>query len=291
MQRAKNSCRPLSCVKHFASCIAKCAGGGIDNPFRFHFMTPEEADKWLRELGLFHINGVDEHYKRGVRLIGKKKMSFLAEHFNGEHEDSESYLSEKCGEDPYFSLIQSQKYTIFKEELLWLDQTLPENALVFDLGCSTGHMTALCAKMRPCSKFVGIDRIPSVIKKAISIKEKLGMTNLSFEQYDFTSIGTTTKPDGIISLQALGPFLYNHASISYLSNFVDLQAFIILVEAFQDLDGLKDILKTFNSHGFSLINFDKIHCGKSRKVKTMPGILLARGFETTAKIDIETIRL
>ena len=70
-----------------------------------------------------------------------------------------------------------------------------------------------------------------------------------------------------------------------------MQAFIILVEAFEDLDGLKDILKTFNSHGFSLINFDKIHCGKSRKVKTMPGILLARGFETTAKIDIETIRL
>lgn len=260
---------------------------GIDN--HDVGMTPEEADKWLRELGLFYVNGPEDVYKRGIRLLGQEKMSSLAEHFNGEHENSEKYLSEKCGEDPYFSLIQSPKYTIFKEELLWLDQVLPKNALVVDLGCSTGHMTALCARMRPCSKFVGVDLIPSVIKKANSIKVNLGLANLSFEQHDFKTIKTNPKPDGIISLQALGAFLGKPEMISHLSDYVDSQAFVILVEDFKDLNHLKNVLSLFQSYAFSLLRFDQIQCGNHRRVKTMPGLLLARGFKNTISLDINAV--
>jgi SAM-dependent methyltransferase len=254
-------------------------------------MTPQTADKWLRDLDLFYFNGVEDHYKRGMKLLGKKRMSLLAKHLNGEYEDSEKYLLEKTAEDPYFSIIHSTKYCIFKEELLWLDQVLPKGVLVADLGCSTGHMTALCAKMRPCSKFFGIDLIPSVIKKANSIKKRLGLPNLSFEQHDLKTINTTPKPDGLISLQAVGPYLDDQDTISHLSNYVNSKAFIILVEAFQVEEDLTRILKSFQSCGFSLVRFDKINCGKGRKIRTMPGIILARGFENVPLIDMEIVRL
>jgi len=254
-------------------------------------MRPQEADKWLQDLGFFHSKGVEEHFKKGVSLIGEAEMLDLANYFNADRENSEEYLLNKCAEDPYFSIIHSTKYSIFKEELIWLDQILPENALVCDLGCSTGHMTAFCAKMRPSSRFIGIDCLPGVINKANMIKEKLGLKNLSFEQYDFTSIKTQPKPDGIMSLQALGPFLDRPEAISHLSEYVDSKAFIILVEAFEDQEGLKEILKAFSLQGFALVRFDKIDCGTNRRVKWMPAILLCRGFELTQKIDINTISL
>jgi SAM-dependent methyltransferase len=254
-------------------------------------MTPQQADKLLQKIGFFQTKGVPEHYKKGVQLIGEDAMLELAGHFNGEYENSEEYLLEKSAEDPYFSIIHSTKYSIFKEELLWLDQVLPKDALVADLGCSTGHMTALCAKMRPCSRFVGVDLIPSVIKKANSIKEQLGLANLSFEQHDFRTIKTTPKPDGLISLQAVGAFLDDQATISHLSDYVDSKAFIILVEAFVVEEGLKRILRGFQSCGFSMARFDKINCGKGRRIKTMPGIFLARGFDNIPSLNINTIHL
>ena len=254
-------------------------------------MTPDQADKLLQEIGFFQTKGVPEHYEKGVQLIGEDAMLELGSHFNGEYEDSERYLLEKSAQDPYFSIIHSTKYSIFKEELLWLDQVLPKDVLVADLGCSTGHMTALCARMRPCSRFIGIDVIPSVIKKANSIKEKLGLANLSFEHFDFRTINTAPKPDGLISLQAVGAYLDDQATIFHLSNYVDSRAFIILVEAFEVEDGLKRILRGFQSCGFSLVRFDKINCGEGRKIKTMPGIFLARGFDSHASLGIDTIRL
>ena len=168
---------------------------------------------------------------------------------------------------------------------------LPKDVLVADLGCSTGHMTALCARMRPCSRFIGVDVIPSVIKKANSIKEKLGLANLSFEQYDFRTVHTTPKPDGLISLQAVGAYLDDQATILHLSDYVDSKAFIILVEAFVVEKGLKRILKGFQSCGFSLARFDKINCGEGRRIKTMPGIFLARGFDNIPSKNIDNICL
>jgi len=254
-------------------------------------MTPQQADEQLQQLGLFRVDSVDEHAGIAAAMIGQEAMLELGSHLNGEHENSKEYLFEKCGEDPYFSLIHSLKYTVFKEELIWLDRVLPKNALIFDLGCNTGHMTALCSTMRKCSRFVGYETIDLALKKANQIKSEMDLDNLSFEHCDFMSLKPDQRPDAIMSLQALGTYLNDANKISYICNLSAKKASIILVEAFLKEEVLKSILTAFEKHGFYLSLFDKITCGAYQDFETIPAILLRRGCDTTQRVDIKSIRL
>ena len=254
-------------------------------------MTPQQADLLLQEIGLFETKSGPEHYEKGVQLIGEDAMLELAGYLNDEHENAEEHLFEKCAEDPYFSLIHSLKYTVFKEELIWLDKVIPENALVFDLGCNTGHMTALCAAMRKSCRFVGYDTISLPLKKANQIKSNMGLENLSFEQSDFMNLKPDPKPDGLMSLQSLGHYLDEPENIAKICNLTDTKGFIILVEAFLKEEVLKYILESFEKHGFYLSLFDEITCGPYQQVETMPAIVLEKGFNSSQRADSKIIRL
>lgn len=254
-------------------------------------MTPQQADKLLQEIGLFETKSVPEHYEKGVQLIGEDAMLELAAYLNGDHEDGERYLLEKCAEEPYFSLIHSTKFALFREELLWLDKVLPEDALVFDLGCNTGHMTAACAKMRPSSRFAGYDPIKSVIDKAKRIKEQLGIEKLSFECHNAFNFKTDTKPDGLISLQAIGCYLDEAKYIDILCELVDSKGFIVLIDNFVKVKGLKKILNHFAKKGFSFCGYNILQPKGFHYISSLPAILLCRGLEMPNKIDIKTIRL
>jgi len=254
-------------------------------------MTPQQADMLLQEIGLFETKSGPEHYERGVQLIGEDAMLELAGYLNDEHENAEEHLFEKCSEDPYFSLIHSLKYNVFKEELIWLDKVIPENALIFDLGCNTGHITALCAKMRQSCRFVGYDAISLPLKKANQLKSKMGLENLSFEHCDFMNLKTNQKPDVLMSLQSLGDYLDDPDNIANICSLAAKEASIILVEAFLKEEVLRSILETFKKHGFYLSLFDKIKCGPYQEAETMPAILLERGFNSSPRIDIKTITL
>lgn len=254
-------------------------------------MTPEEADKLLQEIGLFETQGIAEHYENGIQLIGEDAMQELAGYLNGEHEGSEEYLLRKCAEDPYFSLIHSIKYSLFREELIWLDRVLPENALVFDLGCNTGHLTAACARMRPISKFVGYDPIRPAIEKANRIKKQMGIEKLSFECHNAFNIRTDPKPDGLLSLQAIGCYLDETKYIDILCNLVDLKGFIVLIDNFVKVKGLKKTLNHFEKNGFSLFGYNILQPKGFHYISSLPAILLCRGLEMTEKINIKSITL
>ena len=254
-------------------------------------MTPQQADMLLQEIGLFETKSVHEHYEKGVQLIGEDAMLELAGYLNDEHENAEERLFEKCAEGPYFSLIHSLKYNVFKEELIWLDRVLPKNALIFDLGCNTGHITALCAAIRNSCKFVGYDTISLPLKKANQIKNEMGLENLSFEHCDFMNLKTNQKPDVLMSLQSLGDYLDDPDNIANICSLAAKEASIFLVEAFLKEEVLRSILETFKKHGFYLSLFDKIKCGPYQEAETMPAILLERGFISSPRIDIKTITL
>ena len=254
-------------------------------------MTPQQADKLLQEIGLFEAKSVAEHYEKGVQLIGENAMLELAGYLDDEHENADEHLFEKCAEDPYFSLIHSLKYNVFKEELIWLDKVIPEKALIFDLGCNTGHMTALCAKMRKSCIFVGYDTIFLPLKKANQIKSDMGLENLSFEHCDFMNLKPDRRPEALISLQALGDYLDDSDNIANICSLTAKEASIILVEAFLKEEVLRSILEAFEKHGFYLSLFDKITCGPYQEAETMPAILLERGFNSSPRVDIKTIRL
>lgn len=254
-------------------------------------MTPDQADELLRSLGLFDTKNVEEHFQIGCSMIGDEAMFSLADHLNGEFDFSEDYLLEKCGEDPYFSIIHSMKFQIFREELIWLDKILPENALIFDLGCNSGHITALCAQMRRSCRFVGYDTLALPLKKANQIKQDRGLNNLSFENYDVFNLSTNPKPDGLIILQALGPFLTDTNNISKLCNLADQKAFIVLVEAFTKQRILRSVVEGFQENGFNLVAFNKLACGKGRKIKEMPALFLARGMDDKQRLEVSSIKL
>jgi len=254
-------------------------------------MTPQQADKLLQELGLFETKSVPEHYAKGVQLIGEDAMLELGTYLNGEYENAEEYLLEKCAEDPYFSLIHSTKYALFREEIIWLDSVLPENALVFDLGCNTGHLTVACAKMRPMSKFVGYDPLKPAIEKANRLKNQYGLQKLFFECYDAFNIKTDPKPDGLISLQAIGCYLDDSKNIDILCNLVDSKGFIILIDNFVRLRGLKKILHQFEKNGFLLSGYSPLKPKGFHYIKSLPAILLCRNLTPTTKISIKAIRL
>jgi hypothetical protein len=105
------------------------------------------------------------------------------------------------------------------------------------------------------------------------------------------SLNTAPKPDGIMSLQAIGNYLDDPENIAKICNLTETKAFIILVEAFRRQKELKSILKAFEKYGFYLTIFDRIACGDHRERKTMPAILLARGFDVSTRIDIKSIKL
>jgi len=254
-------------------------------------MTPQQADLLLQEIGLFEIKSGPEHYERGVQLIGEDAMLELAGYLNGDHEDSERYLLEKCAEEPYFSLIHSTKFALFREELLWLDKVLPQDALVFDLGCNTGHMTAACAKMRPSSRFAGYDPIEPAIDKANRIKKQMGIEKLSFECHNAFNIRTDPKPDGLLSLQAIGCYLDETKYIDILCDLVDLKGFIILIDNFVKVKGLKKTLNHFEENGFSLFGYNILRPKGFHYISSLPAILLCRGLEMTEKINIKSITL
>ena len=254
-------------------------------------MTPQQADKLLQEIGLFETKSGPEHYEKGVHMIGEDAMLELASYLNDEHENAEERLFEKCAEDPYFSIIHSLKYNVFKEELIWLDRVLPENALIFDLGCNTGHITALCASIRKSCKFVGYDTISLPLKKANQIKNEMGLENLSFEHCDFMNLKPDRRPEALMSLQALGDYLDDPDNIANICSLTTKEASIILVEAFLKEEVPRSILAAFEKHGFYLSLFDKITCGPYQEAETMPAILLERGFNSSPRVDIKTIRL
>ena len=254
-------------------------------------MTPQQADKLLQEIGLFETKSVPEHYEKGVQLIGEDAMIELGGYLNGEHEDGEQYLLEKCAEDPYFSLIHSTKYALFREELLWLDKVLPENALVFDLGCNTGHLTAACARMRPMSKFVGYDTIKPALEKADRLKKSLGLEKVFFECHNAFSMKTDPKPDGLMSLQSIGYYLDDVKYIDFLCELVDTKGFIVLIDNFVKVKGLRKILSHFENNGFLLSGYNILRPKGFHYISSVPAILLCRGLELTQRIDIKTITL
>jgi SAM-dependent methyltransferase len=254
-------------------------------------MTPQQADKLLQEIGLFETKSGPEHVEKGVQLIGEDAMLELGGYLNGDHENAEQYLLEKCAEDPYFSLIHSIKYSLFREELIWLDRVLPENALVFDLGCNTGHLTAACARMRPTSKFVGYDPLKPAIDKANRLKGEHGLEKLFFECHNALNIKTDPKPDGLMSLQAIGCYLDETKNIDILCDLVDSKGFIVLIDNFVKVKGLKKILSHFDENGFSLCGYNILKPKSFHYISPIPAVLLCRGLEMPDKIDVKKIRL
>jgi len=247
----------------------------------------DDIDAMLQELGFFPHKDTHDFEKIARKRLGGKAMGRLIEYFTATHEGSEAYLLEKCAEDNYFEVIHSTKYELFKKEILWLKEVLPDNALIADLGCHTGHITSILARLLPESRFIGYDLIESAIGRANKIRDSYLIPKLTFECRDAFDTNIDPKPDGILSLQAIGPTLTSKERVDCLCNLVDDQAFIALVDNFytDDEKMVKEMLGHFRENGFHLSEFELITYNSIYGKRSLPALFLSRGFQGISKID------
>jgi SAM-dependent methyltransferase len=253
----------------------------------------EEIDAMLQDLGFFPHKDINEFDRIARKRIGGKAMGQLIDYFTCKHENSEEYLLNKCAEDGFFEVIHTTKYDLFKKEILWLKDRLPQNALIADLGCHTGHITSILARLMPESKFIGYDLIDSAIGRANRIKEAYGIPKLSFECRDAFCISIDPKPDGILSLQAIGEALASKERVDRVCDLVDDQAFIVLIDRFYPGDEgmVKEMLGNFRQNGFQLSEFELLSYKSIYGERSLPAIMLTRGFEGIPELDHSLVKM
>ena len=229
-------------------------------------MTTEEADKYLEDLGFFNPgHDFQKLWGFGKALVGEREMHQLKGLVTGKHSDGEEQILRKCAEDSFFRIIHSQKYDLFRQELIWLDAVLPQEAFVADLGCHTGHITTALARMRPSSRFMGFDCLKKPIEKAILLRERFSCGNLSFEHRDAFDLEISPKPDGLISLQGVGLFLSSKPLADAVCNIADTPSFFVIVERFENISELKAVYDNLAANGFicahhNLLTVDSLFC-------------------------------
>jgi SAM-dependent methyltransferase len=253
----------------------------------------EEIDAMLQDLGFFPHTDIKEFDRIARKRIGGKAMGKLIDYFTCKYENSQEYLLNKCAEDGFFEVIHSTKYDLFKTELLWLKDILPRDALIADIGCNTGHITSILARLMPESRFVGYDLIDSAIVRAERIKEQYQIPKLSFECRDAFSISIDPKPDGILSLQAIGPTLTSKERVDWLCNLLDEQAFIVLVDNFypDDEEMVRKMLVDFQQNGFQLFEYELLTYKSIYGKGSRPALFLTRGIADVPEIDSLLVRM
>jgi SAM-dependent methyltransferase len=261
-------------------------------------MTPpqngyEEINAMLQELGFFPHKDIHDFERIARKRLGGKAMGRLIEYFTAKHEGSEGYLLEKCAEDTYFEVIHSTKYELFKKEVQWLYGILPRGSLIADLGCHTGHITSILARLMPESRFIGYDLIESAIGKANKIRQALQIPKLTFECRDAFATIIDPKPDGILSLQAIGTTLRSKERVDWLCNLVDDQAFIALVDNFYpgDEEMVKEMIGNFRQNGFHRSEYELLTYNSIYGKRSLPALFLTRGFPGIPEIDHSLVKM
>jgi hypothetical protein len=251
-------------------------------PFLLYYfaliMTTEEADKYLKDLGFINPgHDFQKLWAFGKALVGDREMHRLKDLVTGNYSDGEEQILRKCAEDSFFRIIHSQKYDLFRQELIWLDEVLPKEVFVADLGCHTGHITAALARMRPSSRFMGFDCLKKPIEKANLLRERFSCVNLSFEHRDAFDLQISPKPDGLISLQGVGLALSSKALADAVCNIADIPSFFIIVERFENMNELKAVYDNLAANGFicahqHLLMVDSLFCKGA-----FPGFVFTKG--------------
>jgi hypothetical protein len=149
------------------------------------------------------------------------------------------------------------------------------------------------ARLLPDSRFVGYDLIGSSIERANKIRETYQIPKLTFECLDAFATSIDPKPDGILSLQAIGTTLRSKERVDWLCNLVDEQAFIVLIDNFysDDEEMVRKMLADFQQNGFQLSHYELLSYNSIYGKGSRPALFLTRGFEGAPDLDHSLVNL
>lgn len=105
--------------------------------------------------------------------------------------------------DPQGYIESLSQNVLLRAKLLSSHMILPDGALILDVGCDQGDVTAALAALNPHLKFVGIDRQKASIKVA---NDRFDFDNLSFIHGDITQdkVIEDNTADAIVNSRILG---------------------------------------------------------------------------------------
>jgi SAM-dependent methyltransferase len=84
-----------------------------------------------------------------------------------------------------------------------LADRLARRIRVLDIGCGRGHVLNLLARAFPASTFVGYDVSDVAITKALDEAGEYGLTNVTFETRDVTTLPVSTRFDLVTAFDAV----------------------------------------------------------------------------------------
>lgn len=162
-------------------------------------MKYEDIEEQLDKLDLHKIQDIEETLRE---RFGADKAEEIASTWNRLADEADK--SEKPGrQDRLYEYLHSDYelsmivtcYTdadIIRNICRWLNDHIEYfGQHILDVGCGTGIVSCMLAKMLPKAYITAIDRSPECIKIANIIKEKLGITNIQFANMSVEDISAS----------------------------------------------------------------------------------------------------
>lgn len=167
-------------------------------------MGKHEADdglKYVRELSINYETTYDNAHRTMVKKLGQEMTDAFEKSFDERAEHNQSERAEIKfydfkNETLNGSLVVSGVFdsSFYRNMCNWFSKhrdLFAEDKTILDVGCDCGILTCFVARCCPDAEVTGIDRSANAVARARELAEKLGVTNVRFEQVALKNVKET----------------------------------------------------------------------------------------------------
>ncbi len=158
----------------------------------------DDGQKYLKELSIRYEKTYDGAHRTMVEKLGQETTDAFEAAFGkraenqNESERSEIKFYDFKNETLNTSLVVSGAY--YQNLCNWISKyrkLFKDDKKILDVGCDCGIVTCFLARCCPDAEVTGIDRSANAVARARELAEKLGVSNVRFEQASLKNVKET----------------------------------------------------------------------------------------------------